>query len=416
MQVLTRNYSKADVRWVHHNISAEVDTGATWGCRDLGNDGFRFTLESSLLSTRGGYRWRNVQAYGNFNDECGVNNTDAWALDAVLVSARDPAGHMLNHPPIHLHHFGLINTPFRVWRQPEVYLQTGELTCADVEHPYTTTECLIVRYRHPKRLLPKFYLNADYNDVRTANSTALSWRPHLTLWMRPVTRMGTLPKLWTGKRQVYMRFPKSEVELTGLDTIPVPTDRETFSTYSFRMNATGVISPELTFHHVHNAFSRKAYLFKASPEQIGMATYDTCLPYETAKSRFLTNANMEAQLEASPHLVCVMHSNNTFDSAGRNYDKRPYLHCKARAFGPDDIFTSVDSWGHHPRIKVGATFHEHNGWDVHYTTTEPIYFIAWGGNSLPLGEEDMVANYLGSNLRGPANDGCLPGCTRPDCW
>jgi len=191
----------------------------------------------------------------------------------------------------------------------------------------------------------------------------------------------------------------------SIDTIPVPTKYESFSTYTFVMNASGTIHPPNTFHHVHHYFFRSGYLFAAAPSELAMRGLDTCLPVRTSETQFQTNDMLERILSASPKLICKAYSNLTWSiDRRRHFDKRPRVECVPHSFGPRDVFTSVDVWGH-TGARVDDYAHEHNGWDVHYVThDEPRYAIAWGSNSWPssMPKYDATLNLtLGS-------DDCLP--------
>lgn len=415
LKIMTRTFAHANISQNPPWVGYETHPNDVVRCQRVDSETYELSVVAHLRATNGGYQWVGLLATQiDLRELCNVSATE-WALHQVLATGRDEWGRMLNHPPIHLHHFAFV-MPMETEAPPgssnELYLQTGELTCSDVENAITTKDCLVVNYKYPKRSGPVVLATGDWNDVRPNGSAPMRWRPHVTALFRPVRSAEKRPILWTGKRQVYMRYPPTEFLVSGIDTVPIPTNHETFNAYSFQMNGAGVLQPENTFHHVHHYFSKTAYLLKATPSQLGILDYATCLPFSTSKSRFANNAALARELEASPHLVCSMRSNNTFDKHGRHYDKRPWTRCKPVAFDRTDVFTSVDIWGMNAGVHVGPVVHEHNGWDVHYTTTLPSYTIAWAQNTLP-DDTPPVLNDMKFWVR---SDNCTPAFNNASDW
>eukprot|EP00966_Prymnesium_polylepis_P092233 2135471-Prymnesium_polylepis.2 len=276
-------------------------------CTTKVSHGKWFTQRVGPLLSTGGYDWWQFSwdNFANLREE--LEFGDVFEMDAHILTPTDAAGNILGHPPIHIHHVHVVHGLGASFASSLLEL-TARVGGADsfIEHhgdwqfPPTDAgvDSLGEDYGSYGKLFTRpFSTNLELNDVRPSNSSPLTWYFQMSIRVRPAQDNSCSPS------SLHTFSGPGDYCSTGqsctVATLHVSGQYESFSYYTSRMPHDGHLV-RVKFHG-HAYIFRHALLFRAAPQQLGLAElgWRGERPWKAIPTAlFGSNANLKKHLVA----------------------------------------------------------------------------------------------------------------------
>lgn len=353
------------------------------------------------FSSTGGYdAW--LSSWGNSESFESVLNkyADGVFIKSFTFGLVDSSGNPLGLPPLHIHHQHGGSFPFgyrRAWSfagLPQM-VNAADFQCMS---ELGGVSCLRRTFPSGYGIFEKKPLNAEayINDVRPIGSKPLEWWIAREIEWTPQTpsRIKSLSNMMLTRRY--------DLTIPGCSAFMVPTDSTSFWWYTVNMPRN--MHAVLMSGHAHVAMLDQAYLFAATPEQLGLHNLPQSPNHWDPISLHQTGFNsvqgmMQYVLQhlanqtTTPRIVC--HYIGIEESVdGFLYDRSPPAgtECLEWDFKAGDMVTSLGF--SHPlnprstgyalvrnRSAIPPQYGMHQAWSIFYTSDDnDAYFEAFTGN------------------------------------
>lgn len=343
------------------------------------------------FSSTGGYdawlaSWENSDSFQSVLDQ----HPDGVFIKSFAFGVVDSHGSHLGLPPLHIHHqHGGMGTSVgyrSTWSSsgiPQMII-AADYQCMS---RYGGVSCLRREFPSGFGMFANDTLNAEsyINDVRPIGSEAFNW------WIERVIEW--IPKAHSRIRPVSQMVLNRRVNLDIAEcaAFQLPTDRHSFWWYTVRIPRD--MHSILIYGHSHVAMLDRAYLFAATPKQLGLHKLPQSKNDWDPVSLHLAGFDgVEEMMQyVSQHLANETTTNRTIcryngleELVGEFFWDRSTLagtDCSAWNFKEGDIVTSLgfshplrsSSTGYatvRDRSRIPGVYGMHQTWFVYYSTDE----------------------------------------------